>query len=185
MSSSCHVLLIVLHRQPIAYTSKIHGKSHRLQRSRFSGIAGLSSCNTTDSTPGGLSSFMESLSAKGHVESPGFSLWMNPTNSIGELILGAIDESKYSSPLYLFDLVNPQTSYSINLEKISTSSGSTSSPSQIATTFDTTTDAIVLPRSWEVVVTDIFTGTIENSSLFEDCSLASARLFNLWWAMVW
>ena len=96
---------------------------------------------------------------------------MNPATSSGELLLGAVDASKYTSPLYLFDLVNPSSWYSVYLSKISSSTGSTAGLSQIETVFDTTTDSIVLPRSWGSSLKTVFDGDLDqNSTLLVPCA---------------
>ena len=96
---------------------------------------------------------------------------MNPVTSAGELLLGAVDGSKYVSPLYLFDLVSPGSWYSVYLTKISSSTGSTTGLSQVETVFDTTTDSIILPVSWSSSLKTIFKGDVDqNSTLIVPCT---------------
>ena len=92
---------------------------------------------------------------------------MNPITLIGEILFGAIDSIRYKGALYLFDLVSPNTGYSIYLEEISSNlTGSNLTFPQVEMTFDTTVSNIVLPLSWKNNMITIFGGDLDQNSTF-------------------
>jgi yapsin 1/2 len=164
-------------KQPFGLTHEIRVSHSHISPNHYSyaGVAGLSSCSSQGTNT--AASFLQSLSTNGHVQSPGFSLWMNPSTSTGEIVFGAVDTSKISGSLYLFNLVNPSSGYSVNLNKIAFSStGSTPSFPQIESVFDTSTESVILPRSWESIAS-LFNGQIsQNSTLLVPCSSTNANV---------
>lgn len=97
---------------------------------------------------------------------------MNPTTLEGELLFGAIDSTRYEGALYLFDLVNLSSGYSVYLNKIlSTVSGSGVTFPQVEMVFDTTVNGIILPQSWQDSMITIFSGEVDqNSTLLIPCA---------------
>lgn len=133
----------------------------------YGGVAGLSGCANRTQGPSNLPSFIDSLFTDGHIQSPGFSLWMNPITLIGEILFGAIDSIRYKGALYLFDLVSPTTGYSIHLEQISSNlAGSNLTFPQVEMAFDTTVSNIILPLTWKNNMITIFSGDVDQNSTF-------------------
>jgi hypothetical protein len=165
---------IHLSKQHFGFAHKVQGSNsptiHDMHS--YAGVVGLSGCNSAGNDRSNASSLLETLFAQNVIQYPGFSLWMNPMTETGEIIFGAIDTSKYTGALYLFDLVAPETSYSISLLQISSGSTSASNEtSQIDMVFDTTTANIVLPQTWQAAMTELLNAEIgQNSTLLVPCT---------------
>jgi hypothetical protein len=161
-------------KQSFGFTREIRGTHIHASQDRYpySGIAGLSTCDKGAQGFSGTPSFLESLLSGGHLQSSGFSLWMNPVTLFGEILFGAVDSSKYSGSLYLFDLVDPTSWYSIYLTGISSSGNvSTCHIPKVQMVFDTSVSGIVLPRSVQTSIITLFNGSVdENSILLVPCS---------------